>query len=236
MKKFRKSIGLFAAAFALCLTFAVGAKVNAADVQMQIGDADAENKVQTMAVPNFAVSYISSDKTSASFSIAYNYNGQVTRIGVFDANDRLVAYDDAFSYATVTGLRKNQVYYYRAQTLSDLNGTPTSGWSEPKAFVTATDNKFKFKGIKNKKACSIKVPKIAGVKNYTVSMSTKGDKGFKKVKTLKPGKKLTMTKFKKKAFKTGKTYYIRIQVKTKKNITCGNYYQGYVYFYRTLRF
>ena len=46
----------------------------------------------------------------------------------------------------------------------------------------------------------------------------------------------TMTKFKKKAFKTGKTYYIRIQVKTKKNITCGNYYQGYVYFYRTLRF
>ena len=62
------------------------------------------------------------------------------------------------------------------------------------------------------------------------------DKGFKKVKTLKPGKKLTMTKFKKKAFKTGKTYYIRIQVKTKKNITCGNYYQGYVYFYRTLRF
>ena len=117
-----------------------------------------------------------------------------------------------------------------------MNGTPTSGWSEPKAFVTATDNKFKFKGIKNKKACSIKVPKIAGVKNYTVSMSTKRDKGFKKVKTLKPGKKLTMTKFKKKAFKTGKTYYIRIQVKTKKNITCGNYYQGYVYFYRTLRF
>ena len=57
-----------------------------------------------------------------------------------------------------------------------------------------------------------------------------------KVKNLKPGKKLKMTKFKKKAFKIGKTYYLRIQVNTKKNITCGNYYQGSVYFYRTLRF
>ena len=234
MKKLRKSLGLFAAAFAMCMVFALGAKVNAADVEMQIGSADGQ--VQTMAVPEFAVSYISSDKSSASFSIQYAYNGQVTRIGVFDANDQLVAYDDAFSYATVTGLKKNQVYYYRAQTLSDLNGTPTSAWSEPKAFTTAMNNKFKFKGVKNQKACTIKVPKINGVKNYTIYMSKKSTGGFKKVKNLKPGKKLKMTKFKKKAFKIGKTYYLRIQVNTKKNITCGNYYQGSVYLYRTLRF
>ena len=41
MKNLRKSLGLFAAAFALCMVFALGAKVNAADVEMQIGNADA---------------------------------------------------------------------------------------------------------------------------------------------------------------------------------------------------
>lgn len=61
MKKLRKSLGLFAAAFAMCMVFALGAKVNAADVEMQIGSADGQ--VQTMAVPEFAVSYISSDKS-----------------------------------------------------------------------------------------------------------------------------------------------------------------------------
>ena len=51
-------------------------------------------------------------------------------------------------------------------------------------------------------------------------MSTKRDKGFKKVKTVKPGKKIKITKMKKKSFKFGKTYYIKITPKTKivKNI------------------
>lgn len=236
MKNLRKSLELFAAAFALCMVFALGAKVNAADVEMQIGNADAgKGQVQTMAIPDFAISYISSDKSQASFSIAYQY-GTWTRIGVFDENDRLVAYDDALSYATVTGLQKNKVYYYRAQTVSDEYGTPTSQWSDAKAFSTIDSKKIKFKGVKNQKACTIKVPKVNGVKNYTLYMSTKYDKGFKKVKNIKPGKKIKLTKFKKKSFKIGKRYYIRLQVNTKKGVTCGNYYQGSVYFYRTLKF
>ena len=174
-------------------------------------------------------------RAQASFSIAYQY-GTWTRIGVFDENDRLVAYDDALSYATVTGLQKNKVYYYRAQTVSDEYGTPTSQWSDAKAFSTIDSKKIKFKGVKNQKACTIKVPKVNGVKNYTLYMSTKYDKGFKKVKNIKPGKKIKLTKFKKKSFKIGKRYYIRLQVNTKKDVTCGNYYQGSVYFYRTLKF
>lgn len=235
MKKIRKSLGLFIVAFALCMVFGISAKVNAADVEMKIGNAGSD-EVQMMNVPDFTVSYISSDKSSASFSIQYSYSGQVTRIGVFDINGNLVAYDDAYSYATVTGLRKNQVYYYRAQTMTTLNGVPTSGWSEAKAFTTAESGKFKFKGVKGQKACTIKVPKIKGVKNYTLYLSKKSDAGFKKVKTIKPGKKIKLTKFKKKAFKLGSTYYLRVMVNTKNNITCGNYYQGYIYFYRTLKF
>lgn len=234
MKKLRKSLGLFAAAFAMCMVFALGAKVNAADVEMQIGSADGQ--VQTMNLPDFGVSYISEDKSTAGISVNYQYGDGWNRVGLFDANDRLIAVDDTTSYARFTGLSKNTVYYYRVQKASGLNGTATSAWSEPKAFTTAMNNKFKFKGVKNQKACTIKVPKINGVKNYTIYMSKKSTGGFKKVKNLKPGKKLKMTKFKKKAFKIGKTYYLRIQVNTKKNITCGNYYQGSVYFYRTLRF
>lgn len=235
MKKMKKSLGLFIVVFALCMVLGIGAKVSAADMKMQIGDAG-EDSAQLMNIPDFAVNYISSDKSYASFSIQYSYDGQITRIGVFDINGNLVSYDDAYSYATVTGLKKNQVYYYRAMTVTTLNGTPTSGWSEAKAFATIDGEKFKFKGVKNQKACTIKVPKIKGVKNYTLYLSKKSDKGFKKVKTLKPGKKIKLTKFKKKAFKIGNTYYLRVLVKTKNNITCGNYYYSSVYFYRTLRF
>lgn len=236
MKKFRKSIGLFAAAFALCLTFAVGAKVNAADVQMQIGDADAGNKVQTMAFPEFGLDYLSSDYTSASVAVAYEYGDDWNRIGLFDVNGNLIATDDTKSYASFSGLAKNRVYYYRLQKISRLNGTPTSGWSEAKAFTTTDSDKIKMKAIKNKKAFTIKVPKIAGVKNYTILMSKKYDKGFKKVKTVKPGKKIKLTKFKKKAFKLNTRYYIRIQVKTKNNTLCDNFYRGSAYFYKTFRF
>ena len=234
MKSIRRSLGLFAAAFALCLIVALGVKAEAANVEMKMDSADG-GQAKTMALVDFAVDYISSDKTSASFDIVNSDSSQYTRIGVFDANDQLVAYDDAFFYATVNGLQKNQVYYYRAQTLSGYNGVPTSDWSAPKSFTTIDSNKIKFKGIKGQRACTVKVPKVNGVKNYTISMSTKSDGGFKKIKTIKPGKKIKITKMKKKSFKLGKTYYIRIQVNTKKNIACGNYYQGYVYFYRTFR-
>lgn len=234
MKKIRKSLGLFIVAFALCMVFGISAKVNAADVEMKIGNAGSD-EVQMMNIPDFAVNYISSDKSTASFSIQYSYDGQITRIGVFDINGNLVVYDDAYSYATVNGLRKNQVYYYRAMTVTKY-GVPTSGWSEAKSFTTAESGKFKFKGVEGQKACTIKVPKIKGVKNYTLYLSKKRDSGFKKVKTIKPGKKVKLTKFKKKSFKLGNTYYLRVLVKTKDNITCGNYYYSSVYFYRTLRF
>lgn len=238
MKNLRKSLGLFAAAFALCMVFALGAKVNAADVEMQIGNADAEKgEVQTMSsLPNFNIAYISSDKTRASVAVDYKDGDDWNRVGLFDENDRLIAVDDTTSYASFSGLSKNKVYYYRVQKVSELNGTAISPWSDAKSFTTLDSKKIKFKGVKNQKACTIKVPKVNGVKNYTLYMSTKYDKGFKKVKNIKPGKKIKLTKFKKKSFKIGKRYYIRLQVNTKKSVTCGNYYEGSVYFYRTIRF
>ena len=239
MKKFRKSIGLFAAAFALCLTFAVGAKVNAADVHAEVGSVvDKKDEMSLMNVSSYGLSYVYTDGRTAGFDIAYDYDGQYTRIGVFDVNGRLVGQEDALSYALISGLQPNKLYYYRAQTVSGKGGVATSAWTNPRAFTTILDKKVKVKGVENKKAFTVKVPKVAGIKNYTISMSTKRDKGFKKVKTVKPGKKIKITKMKKKSFKFGKTYYIKITPKTKTNMNCeGNRPSTYyIYFYKTFRF
>lgn len=45
------------------------------------------------------------------------------------------------------------------------------------------------------------MPKVKGVKKFTLYMSTKSDKGYKKVKKVKPGKTVVISKFKNKAFK-----------------------------------
>lgn len=236
MKKIKRNLGIFFVAFALCMAFAVTTKVEAAEVTTKIGVVNNQKNMATlMGIPDFAVSYISSDKSTAGVSIAYAYDGQWTRIGIFDSKDRLIATKDALSYATISGLQKNKVYYYRAQTISGNGGVATSGWSSPKAFSTLMDTKVKLQAVKGKRACTLKLPKLTGLKNYTVYISKKSDTGFKKVKTVKPGKKIKITKYKKKSFKLGQTYYFKITQKTSKNITCANYFKGYVYFYRTFQ-
>lgn len=53
--------------------------------------------------------------------------------------------------------------------------------------------------------------KIKGAKKYVVYMSTSMDTGYKKVKTVKKSKNTcTVTKFRKKKLKRGRTYYVRI--------------------------
>ncbi len=231
MKRITK---IFMAVFAFSLLFATGVKVSAAEMKMNVDAAEDSNVVKMMAVPEFAIHYINPAKTSASFAINYSHGMGWTRIGIFDVKGRLVAYDDALSYATVNGLKPNQLYYYRAQSIGD-NGAPTSGWSAAKAFVTLKDKKIKLKAVKNKRAFTVQVPKLSGIKNYTVSVSRSRDKGFKKVKTIKPGKKVTINRFKKKPLGFGKYYYVKVTLKTKKNVTCGNNFIGYVYFFRTYR-
>lgn len=231
MKKIMK---VFMTVFAFSLVFAAGVKVDAAEVEMNVETGKDRNVVKMMGAPEFAIHYINPAKTSASFAIDYSHGMGWTRIGIFDVKGRLVTYDDALSYATVTGLKPNQLYYYRAQSINS-SGVSTSGWSSAKAFVTLKDKKLKLKAVKNKRAFTVQVPKLAGIKNYTVYVSRNRDKGYKKVATIKPGKKVTISKFKKKPLGFGKQYYVKITLKTKKNVTCGNNFIGYVYFYRTYR-
>lgn len=234
----KKSFSFLVAVVAFCMVFAVTAKVDAAEVASQIDNVAEETLMaETMDVPtsNFAVAYISSDKTSVGIQVASS-GSTYTEIGLFDVYGNLVAVDDCISYASFNGLNANRIYIYRARNV-DYNTTvggyvPLSDWSAPKAFSTV---KYSLKAVKGKKAFTVKAPKIAGVKNYKLYISKKNDSGFKKVKTLKAKKKYKITKFKKSSFKFYKNYYIKVVPQLSSGIGCEDFSLARFCIYKTYR-
>lgn len=117
-------------------------------------------------------------------------------------------------------LKKNQLYYYRVRATSYDYSTgqyvPVSNWSYGYGINTGICS-VKMSGKKVK----IKTPKIKGIKKLTLYMSTNKQKGYKKVKTVKAGSTVTLTKFNKKAFKKYKDYYYYV-VSTKKQYKFGH--------------
>ena len=86
-------------------------------------------------------------------------------------------------------------------TLTVVSGFKSIGYATK---VTGSYNR------KSKKL-TVKWSKVTGAKSYTVSISTKQSKGFKKVKTVKASKrKVVIKKYGKKKLKKGKIYWIRI--------------------------
>ncbi|MCR5629886.1 hypothetical protein [Eubacterium sp.] len=116
--------------------------------------------------------------------------------------------------------RKN---FYRARVrayVKDDNGNKTYGeWSDYGYFAkdlshqdVETDGYVVNKKNKVKVTWNI----IKGAVKYEVYMSTAYKTGFKKVKTVKKNKNtFTITKFRKKKIKRGRTYYVRVCAVTK---------------------
>lgn len=223
MKKFRKSIGLFAAAFALCLTFAVGVKVDAAQKEIEggvlidEGNFSVEPAVSGMTTANFAISSASLYSKEISVAVACPEDADYVEVELCDRNGNRVASDpEASIYAFIDNVKNNTVYLYRARAYTrdyDYKTgqyvTTYGNWSGFRAFVKIKC-KGKSRSIGGRKQVYFKVPKIKGVKKYTITMSKKKDKGFKKIMNIKPGKKVTVTKFKKKNLQRFKSYYFRI--------------------------
>lgn len=226
MRKEKKWIRNVAAVCCMCVILGgnVYAGENAGAVK---GAKEEKQNVKCMQTSVFGLRFIDENKKGASFTISSGR--EQTRIGVFDVKGKLVSYADGQGLVHVGGLKKNKLYYYRACTVSD-NGTQTADWSAEKAFTTVADKKFKVKVSTRRKTCTIKVPKVAGIKNYTVNMTSSFSSGYKKVKTIKPGKTAVIKKIKNKVFRSGKTYYISIQTNTKKNIPCSNFYYDEITF------
>lgn len=110
-------------------------------------------------------------------------------------------------------LKKNQLYYYQIREV-ETTSYPWGGesvtkgaWTKKVPFIIA---QYPVSQVGTARKVRIKMPKIQGVKNYKVYISDKKNKGWKKLKTVKSGGSVIISKFKGKALKKNKKYYYKI--------------------------
>lgn len=122
-----------------------------------------------------------------------------------------------FSY-----LKKNRLYYYQIRE-TRTSAYPweedfTGEWTKKVPFVIA---RYQLRQVGTGRKVRIKMPKISGVKSYKVYMSYKKDRAWKKLKTVKAGKSIVVSKFKGKALARNKKYYYKIMPSKGVNATIG---------------
>lgn len=225
MKKMMKSIGLFAAAMIFCLAFAVTVKVEAAetDIKSEVAVDTEQGEVLAVAptsIPTFVVSNGSITSKYVGISIVTPSDANYVEVELYNYKNKLVKAEEHISYASFSGLALNKVYTLRARSVAYTyeNGqrVRTVGpWSAKKAFILLKcTGKIKSNYSTGRKTCTVKIPKASksGVKlkKATIYISKKRDGGWKKVKTVKPGKKITITSCKGSKLKTGTTYYLKV--------------------------
>ena len=211
MKKITK---VFAFAFAFMMAFALQAPVNAAEktAVQAVNQNQAQATVQADTYRHGVSSLYyskSSKKASLTISVVSNSSNYYYEVQLLNYTKKKVVGKTTCARYAFFDLKKNQLYYYRVRaTAYDYTQgkyVPVSNWSYGYGINTAVCTvKLSGKNVK------IKVPKVKGVKKFTLYMSTNNKKGYKKVKTVKPGKTVVVSKFKKKAFKKGKYYYYNI--------------------------
>lgn len=229
MKKVKKSFGILVTVFAFCMAFAVTAKVDAAEVKVNsvaetnMDNLIAEPLVTDISKANFALGAYSSSVSSSNILRVGGYapmDANYVDVALYDSSMNCLkttrcsvsAYSGYTFMGYIDGLAKNKLYYVTARTVQVVNGQETVGnWTEKRAAIFL---KSSAKGVRNytkgTKTLKVKAPKIKGVKKYKIQISKKQDSGYKNVKTIKPGKNYTVTKYKGKALKTGVTYYVRV--------------------------
>lgn len=206
----KKITRIFALALAFVMAFALQAPVNAAE-KAAVNQEKAQATVQAGSFTHRVQSlYYNSSTKKASLTIEVNSSGVYRyQVQLLNYNKKkVVATDECSLYAFFT-LKKNQLYYYRVRATSYNYSTgqyvPVSNWSYGYGINTGVCT-VKLSG----KKVRIKTPKVKGVKKFTLYMSTNRTKGYKKIKTVKSGKTITVSSFKKKSFKKYKDYYYYI--------------------------
>ena len=203
----KKITRIFALALAFVMAFALQAPVNAAEKKHRQPYRQAHLHT-TIEVNSSGV---------------YRYQVQLLNYN----KKKVVATDECSLYAFFT-LKKNQLYYYRVRATSYNYSTgqyvPVSNWSYGYGINTGVCT-VKLSG----KKVRIKTPKVKGVKKFTLYMSTNRTKGYKKIKTVKSGKTITVSSFKKKSFKKYKDYYYYISSAKKQSKFVHSFYIRTVY-------
>ena len=108
-------------------------------------------------------------------------------------------------------LKKEQFYQIKVRGYVNLSNNKKAygEWSDVLYF--AKDPSYKLSVKTSKKKIQLNWKKVKGASNYTVYISDKQNSGYKKVGTYNSKKtSATIRKFGKKALRSGKTYYVRI--------------------------
>lgn len=124
---------------------------------------------------------------------------------------------------------KDEVYTVKIQA------SATAGGKTYKTSVASIRcmNQARIKTLKiAKKKLTVTWGKVGGATGYDIYVSTNPKKGYKKVKSVgKKTNKVTISKFKKKAFQAKKTYYVYVETKIKKGKK--TYKSGALYYWDT---
>lgn len=220
----RKISKVFTCIFVFMMAFVLQLPVNAAE-SAAIPVIDKATEATTMMTDvtnqNFAPYYKSDKEICYQVAVPSDVTG--VQVILYNYKGKKAAVQNALSssYGTVVRtvkfkIAKNQAYTIKARTYLSVNGTMIYGkLSEARAFTTVANVKVKYKYnySTGKKKYTVIIPKAKnakGIKSFTVYISRNQSKGYKKVKTVKPGKNVNISKFKGKAIKTGQIYYIKI--------------------------
>lgn len=141
---------------------------------------------------------------------------------ILNRKGKIIRFKREFGWTMFKGLKKNQLYYYQirevyAPVYGNINATE-GNWTVKVPFVLA---EYPVSQVGTARKVRIKMPKIQGVKEYKIYMSYKYKKEWKKLKTVKAGNSIIISKFKGKALKKNKEYYYKIVPNEGKNATLG---------------
>lgn len=149
--------------------------------------AKAADTLPAIAYKNFGVSYVSKNSVDVSFNTGYNdVKGEVQ---LCNSSKKVLQVKTGPRTAYFScKISDNSVYYYRVRPFyEDSTGAKNYGpWTKYKAFSTIVLKLKKSSGRSFKVKCP-KLPKV--VKTVNLMMSTERKSGFKKVASVKPGKK-----------------------------------------------
>ena len=109
-----------------------------------------------------------------------------------------------------SGLAYGNTYYYKVVPYRDYSGGSFEGTATVVKSCSLVPGATKISSAENKKrrTVNLKWKKVSGASGYRIYRSTKSNKGFKKIATIKKGSKLT---YKDKKVKKKKTYYYKIR-------------------------
>jgi hypothetical protein len=187
MRRIKRSAAFYLATTAICFLFLVGFKFNVSAYNIYFylnGDGGSFTlNMKTDVVANYDNDYD---------VLLIDRKGKVIKTAFADGSW-------GSATATIGGLQKNRVYYYQTRQKywnPDTSSWVLGEWSARFPFTTIRGGQYKLK-IKSKKnrTVSLKVPKIKGVSSYNVYLSLLSGSGYKKVKTVKPGKTVVLKGF-----------------------------------------